>query len=258
VELLFIIFTAFGASLLTFYSGFGLGTLLTPVFVLFFPVETAIALTAIVHLLNNLFKAVLTRGKADYSAVLKFGIPSFAGAFAGTSLLLYLVDLHPVTSFTLSGQHIHVTMLEVTAGLMLIVFAFLETSLSRISVNGKPARLYAGGLLSGFFGGLSGHQGALRSLFLSRMVPDKEVFVASGILISLFVDVTRIAGYTQGFLMDAAHVHSSVLAAAVAAAFCGAWVGNRYLGKVAMETVQVVVKWGIIAIGLYTVARAFS
>lgn len=58
--------------------------------------------------------------------------------------------------------------------------------------------------------------------------------------------------------MDAAHKHSSVLAAAVAAAFCGAWVGNRYLRKVAMETVQVVVKWGIIAIGLYTLARAFS
>ena len=44
------------ASTLTFYSGFGLGTLLLPAFALFVPVEQAVALTAVVHLLNSLFK----------------------------------------------------------------------------------------------------------------------------------------------------------------------------------------------------------
>ena len=44
------------ASGLTFFSGFGLGTLLTPVFALFFPIEIAITITSIVHFLNNLFK----------------------------------------------------------------------------------------------------------------------------------------------------------------------------------------------------------
>ena len=39
---------AMGASLLTFISGFGLGTLLLPVFAVFFPLEVAILLTAIV------------------------------------------------------------------------------------------------------------------------------------------------------------------------------------------------------------------
>ena len=34
---------------LTMYSGFGLGTLLMPVFALFFPIEVAVAATAIVH-----------------------------------------------------------------------------------------------------------------------------------------------------------------------------------------------------------------
>jgi uncharacterized protein len=40
------------ASGLTFFSGFGLGTILVPVFTLFFPIEIAIALTAIVIFLN--------------------------------------------------------------------------------------------------------------------------------------------------------------------------------------------------------------
>jgi len=37
-------------------SGFGLGTLLLPVFALFFPLPVAIAATALVHLANNFFK----------------------------------------------------------------------------------------------------------------------------------------------------------------------------------------------------------
>lgn len=36
--------------------GFGLATLLMPIVAIFFPVVTAISLTAFVHLLNNLFK----------------------------------------------------------------------------------------------------------------------------------------------------------------------------------------------------------
>ncbi|MCR4297043.1 MAG: sulfite exporter TauE/SafE family protein, partial [Elusimicrobia bacterium] len=41
------------ASGLTFFSGFGLGTLLLPAFSLFFPIREAVALTAVVHALNN-------------------------------------------------------------------------------------------------------------------------------------------------------------------------------------------------------------
>lgn len=50
---------AFLTSGLTLFSGFGLGTLLLPVMALFFPIDAAIALTAVVHCLNNLFKFAL-------------------------------------------------------------------------------------------------------------------------------------------------------------------------------------------------------
>ena len=39
---------AFFAAILTFFSGFGLGTILTPVMMVFFPVDIAIAFTGIV------------------------------------------------------------------------------------------------------------------------------------------------------------------------------------------------------------------
>lgn len=56
IEYIVICLFALLSSGLTFFSGFGLGTLLVPVFAIFFPIELAIALTAIVHFLNNIFK----------------------------------------------------------------------------------------------------------------------------------------------------------------------------------------------------------
>ena len=41
---------------LTMFSGFGLCTLLMPVFALFFPIKTAVAATALVHGANSIFK----------------------------------------------------------------------------------------------------------------------------------------------------------------------------------------------------------
>ena len=83
--------TSVFASLLTFISGFGLGTLLLPVFSLFFDIEVAIAATAVVHLFNNIFKYFLTFKQINWEVVLKFGIPSIGGAIIGSILLNYIV-----------------------------------------------------------------------------------------------------------------------------------------------------------------------
>jgi uncharacterized membrane protein YfcA len=47
VEFIIIPAVALLASLLAFFSGFGLGTILLPAFTIFFPVNIAVALTAI-------------------------------------------------------------------------------------------------------------------------------------------------------------------------------------------------------------------
>src|SRR5688572_25144987 len=73
MELIILCVAALITSLLTFFSGFGLGTILMPVFAIFFPVEIAIALTGVVHFLNNIFKLLLVGIQADKSVVLKFG-----------------------------------------------------------------------------------------------------------------------------------------------------------------------------------------
>ena len=81
------------ASGLTFFSGFGLGTLLLPVFAFFFPLEEAIALTAVVHFLNGLFKLALVGRHVDRGVILRFGLPAIAAAFVGARALHALSGL---------------------------------------------------------------------------------------------------------------------------------------------------------------------
>ena len=93
MEIIVISIVAFLAAILTFFSGFGLGTILMPVFAIFFPVEIAIALTGVVHFSNNLFKMSLVGKRADKEVLLKFGIPAILASFAGAWLLLRITRM---------------------------------------------------------------------------------------------------------------------------------------------------------------------
>src|SRR5690606_19374220 len=81
---------ALAASLLTFFTGFGLGTLLLPAMLPFFAPEVAVALTAVVHFLNGLFKLALTWRHADLRLALRFAVPAFVAALVGARLLVWL------------------------------------------------------------------------------------------------------------------------------------------------------------------------
>ena len=111
---------------LTFFSGFGLGTLLMPAFALFFPVEIAVAATAIVHLANNIYKGFLMGKYADLKVVLYFTIPAAVFASIGAYLLSYFSDLSPVASYELSGKSFSITPVNLAIGFLMLLFAFVE------------------------------------------------------------------------------------------------------------------------------------
>ena len=75
MDYLIISVVAFLVSGVTLFSGFGLGTVLMPVFALFFPVPVAIAATAVVHLANNVFKVILVGKNANGRVVVAFALP---------------------------------------------------------------------------------------------------------------------------------------------------------------------------------------
>ncbi len=236
LEYVIIAAVAFGASMLTFFSGFGLGTLLTPVLIFFFPPEIAVATTAIVHFLNNLFKLTLIGRSAHWPVVIKFGFPAILGAFGGAWLLTILSHSDNTVHFTLFGEH-ETYMLNLVLGVLIFFFALFELIPFFKKLQFGENALIPGGILSGFFGGLSGHQGALRSAFLIKFPLSKEQFIASGVVIACLVDTIRIGTYALSF--DASQMNNwTVVAVATIAAFGGAYLGKRALKKITISSIQ--------------------
>jgi len=252
MELVLIGLAALLTSGLTLFSGFGLGTVLMPVFALFFPVPLAIAATAVVHFANNLFKFGLMAKQADWPVVARFGIPAALAALVGAALLQRFDRMPVLARYTLGTASFEITAVKALIGTLIVLFALLELS-SRLQALALPPRwLPLGGALSGFFGGLSGNQGALRSAFLIKAGLSKDAFVATGVVAAVMVDATRLTVYGTGFLAD--HLaQSRELVAPVAVgtvcAFIGAFVGKRMLQKVTLRAVQATVAGMMLLVG---------
>lgn len=236
MDLLLISLVALVASGLTLFSGFGLGTLLLPAFALFFPVPAAIAMTAVVHLANNLFKLALVGKYVHLGTVLRFGITAVPAAWIGALWLGHLGNLAPLFFYSLGDREFAVTPVKLCIAGLLALFALLESlpDFSRIAL--PPRWLPLGGALSGFFGGLSGQQGALRSAFLLRAGLGKEGFIGTGVVLACLVDITRLPLYAEHFTSGG--VHPAPVTLAVLSAWLGSYFGARLFPKTTYATVQ--------------------
>jgi len=253
MDYVIITLTSLIVSGLTLFSGFGLGTLLMPAFALFFPVPTAIAATAVVHLANNLFKLALVGKEADWQVVARFSLPAALAALIGAASLVGFSELPSLTHYELSGRAFEITPVKLVIGSLIVAFASLELS-SALDGLAMPSKyLPLGGLLSGFFGGLSGNQGAFRSAFLIKSGLAKEAFIATGVVSAVIVDTVRLTVYgasyfTTSFRAVPAEI-AGLVAVATLAAFIGAFFGKRLLKKVTLHTVQVIVAVCMIIVG---------
>jgi uncharacterized protein len=232
--------TALIASMLTFFSGFGLGTILLPVFTIYYPAPIAVGLTAIVHFLNNIFKLGLVHKHINWQVVIKFGVPSLLAALLGAVLLESLSESTiNLFSYQLNNHNFQITLFNLLIGSLIIFFSLFEVIPYFKNLSFNESKLTFGGLLSGFFGGLSGHQGALRSAFLVRLNLSKETFVSTGTAIACIVDIGRMSIYALTFNFTHIQNNSSVILIAVGAAFLGALIGNKLLKKTTLG----VLKW---------------
>jgi len=250
MEVVIICIAALGASILTFFSGFGLGTILTPVFAFFFPIEQAIALTGIVHFSNNIFKIFLVGKNADKEVLIKFGVPAIFASFAGAWALLYLTDLPSIYSYSIGAKLFEVTPVKATIAVILIVFALFEILPQMNAKQFGKEKLPLGGIISGFFGGLSGIQGAVRSAFLIKCGLTKEGFIATGVVIAALIDITRLSIYSTRVINSNLLDHVMLMIAAVSSALIGAYVGKKLLKKVTLKFVQNFVAAALIVIAL--------
>ena len=241
---------AFFASALTLYSGFGLGTILLAAFSLFFPVPAAVAMTAVVHLANNLFKGSLLGRQADWRIVARFGLPAIPAAIAGAALLAYLGSTSRIYAWEAFGRSYGPTAAGLTIGALMIVFAALELHPWFQRLATPPSLLPLGGLVTGFFGGLTGQQGAFRSVFLLKAGLEPGRFIATGVLVAVLVDLSRIPTYAASIGGGTAVAEQwQLMLVATLCALVGAFIGTRYLRKATMGVVRAFVAGLMFIIG---------
>jgi len=244
---------AFLSAGLTLFSGFGLGSLLLPVFAIFFPIETAVVATALVHLANNLFKGVMLGRFANLRVVVQFGVPALLAAIAGAYLLDSLAGAEPITTWSLGSRTCAITPVGLVIGLLVVVFSGFELHPVSRSIGFDIRWMPAGGAISGFLGGLSGHQGAMRTAFLIRLRMEKEAFLGTGILCAILVDLARLSTYALlagGPDVGGVADQTPLVVAATVSAFAGSWVGRKLLPSIEMEWIHLLVGVLLAALGL--------
>ena len=231
----------FLAAALTVPAGFGLATMLTPIMLLWLDPHLAIAAVAVVHAAHNGWKLVLLKNEVDVSAVKRYGWAMILGAIIGAALSTS-IDAKP---------------LLIVVGAALIVLPILSISERWTAFRLPEAEDRWGGFGSGFMGGLTGHQGALRAMFLQRRLSNKTAYAATAAILALVVDLTRLPIYvlSEGNeLME----YLPLVMGSVGSAILGVHLGKRWLYKWKKSHISTMITIGIVVSGCMYVIEGFK
>lgn len=255
ISLILVGLISFTVSTLTLFTGFGLGSILVATFIFFFPVEIAVAAAAIVHLANNLLKVGLLHRAAVPRILAWFGIPAVLAAFAGAFALSRVARIDPLLVWEFVGRPAVVTPIKVLMGLLVVGFAVVDLFPRVRQARIDPRWLPVGGAMSGFFGGLSGHQGAFRAAFLSRLDLEPKAYVGTQAVLAIMVDVARLLVYGFAFFVGRMALVSStgewsLVGMAAASAFAGVFVGFKMLDKTTIPALRTIIGVLLFVVGL--------
>ena len=219
-------------------SGFGVGSVLTPVLAAKYGTKAAVAVVAVPHVVGTAVRLASLWRQVDRQVLLRFGALSAAGGLVGALLNARLQS----AALTL-----------VFAGLLLFAGAASLASLTeRMRFRGKAA--WAAGALSGLFGGLVGNQGGVRAAALLGFDLRKESFVATATAVALVIDGARLPVYllTQaGDIRDAGWT----IAVAVAGVLAGTLAGVPLLRRIPPTAYRKVIGVLLLVLGAYMLAR---
>ena len=215
MEVVLILIVVYVASLIGTLTGFGLSTLMIPVLVLFYPMPETLLFVGTIHWVNDLWKLLLFRQGIRWPLILSFGIPGVVATILAARLL-----------FSIPGA-----MLARILGVFLIAYVIFLLTKSAFRVRQSTVTGAIGGALSGFFAGMFGMGGAIRSLFLTAFNLPKAVYLATAGAIAIAIDTPRLGTYVwQGARLEPLLLWGMLLF--VPASFLGANASKRLVDKI--------------------------
>ena len=229
---MFIAFLTLIASAAGTITGFGTSTILIPILLIFFPHVEVIFLVAIIHWFGNLWKILLFREGLNLRLFILFGAVGLITSYVGASISLG------------SNEHLFLRML----GIFLIIYAFFLIYKSHFKIPPVNVSALAGGALSGFFAGMFGIGGAIRSMFLLAFNLPKEVYIATAGAIGLLVDSTRIITYFTGGVELPKMLWYGLLLF-IPISFLGAQIAKRIVDKIPQNKFRTVIAVFLLFVG---------
>lgn len=196
-------------------TGFGIGSLLTPLLAIQFDTRLAVAAVSIPHVAGTALRLWLLGGGADRKVLWSFGLTSAVGGLLGAALNGWLGN----------------RWLTIVFGLLLLFAAASQASglAKRMRFHGAVA--WIAGALSGLLGGLVGNQGGIRSAAMLGFNLPKQTFIATATAIGLFVDGARMPIYLATQHTAIVSVWPWIVAATLGVV-AGTLVGNRVMSRI--------------------------
>jgi uncharacterized membrane protein YfcA len=235
---IFVFAAATAAGAIAAVTGFGIGSVMTPVLGLVVDTKTAVAAVSIPHLVGTAVRFWKLRPDVDRRTLWRFGVPSAAGGLTGA--LLHEWATSP--------------WLTVLFGALLLFVAASELTGLAQRMQFRGALAWIAGLLSGMLGGLVGNQGGIRSAALLGFDLSKRAFVATATAVGLIVDGARMPVYlaTEGPHLQPLIV---LIAVAIAGVIAGTLLGGRVLSRIPERTFRIVVAAVLATLGAVMVLR---
>jgi hypothetical protein len=221
-------------------SGFGIGSLLTPLLATAVGIKVAVAAVSLPHFVATCVRLWGLRKHVDRNVLLHFGILSAVGGLLGA--LFQWKSASPILS---------------------VVFGCLLLFAGASGLAGWSERMHFGrstawlaGALSGFFGGVVGNQGGIRSAALVGFQLSKEGLVATATATGVIVDIARVPVYlaTQG---QALVPIATYIVLATIGCLIGTFWGVRILERIPARWYKRVLSSLICALGLYMSLKSF-
>ena len=219
-------------------SGFGIGSVLTPVLQRHYDIKLAVAAVSVPHVIATAVRLWRLRRDVDPAVLKSFGLMSAAGGVTGAVLQRYAA-----------------------APWLTLVFSVLLVFVGVAQLTGLSERMRFGrrtgwiaGVLSGALGGLVGNQGGIRSAALLGYDLSPVKFVATATAAGLIVDAARMPVYV---MTEHARLIAllPLMVLASLGAVIGTFAGARLLKRIPAPMFRTIVGVLVLTLGVYMFFR---
>ena len=230
----FVALSSFAAGAIASVTGFGIGSILTPLLSLQLGTRIAVAAVSIPHFAATFVRFWILRKNINKRVLLNFGILSAAGGLIGA--LLHSMASNPALT---------------------VVFAILLIFTGITGLTGYAQKMHFGpkvarlaGALSGLLGGLVGNQGGIRSGALVGFDLDQRSFVATATAVGVIVDSVRMPVY---FATEAGGIFAMprLIVISTLGSLVGTFFGLALLQRIRRELFYRVVGVLVLALGIF-------